>query len=324
MLPVHNSADEVKPAISEIEKQNYRDLEVLIVDDGSTDETAKVAEELAAAAGNARVIRATHGGPSRARNIGLFQSKGEIVFFAEADCVYDDDYIEKAVEKLDFEVSADAVCLTGAPLKVRSTLATECIDIENKVQHRLLSEGKIKPFYAWVFRREALMSIGGFDEKLFQGEDKDVFRRFAEAGHTVAWVPGINWRHVRDQTTWELARKWFVRGRSRVLYALKHKLVKDLAKRLLPLWIFVAGLLALPFSPLVGASILLLVIAAMVAYSIRTIALSWSMVTEKRFFLAYPLFVTVRNFATALGYSAAILSIVLRKAQGREIAWDTV
>lgn len=324
VIPVHNTGVEVKQVASQIERQKYRDFEILIVDDGSTDDTVKIAEQSAVGMGNIRVIRTKHGGAAHARNVGLQESKGDVVFFAEPDCVYDDSYLQKAVDKLDEEKNADAVCLTGAPLKIRSTIATECIDIENKLQHRLLSEGKIKPFYAWVFRRHALMSIGGFDERLFQGEDKDVFRRFEGAGHSVAWVPGVNWRHVRDQTTWELAKKWFVRGRSRVLYSMKHRLLSDLGKRLLPLWLLIAGILLLPFFPIIGAILIVFVLLAIVFYSLRTIVLTWPLVAERRFYLVYPLFVMVRNLTMALGYSTALFLMVLRRAQGRKIAWDTV
>jgi len=297
---------------------------VTVVDDGSTDRTFAVAENACDQLPKARVIETNHGGASHARNVGLKASQGDTVFFMEADCTYDNDYVLKAVELLEARGEISAVCLTGAPLKVRKTLAVECIDIENKVQHRMLNEGKMKPFYAWVFRRQALLSIGGFDEKLFQGEDKDLFRRFEGAGYKVGWVPGVHWWHRRDQTLAELAGKWFSRGRMRLLYSLKHRLFSEMARTLAPLWLTVIGLLTAIFAPLVGLGIILLVMAAFLYYSFKNIYLSRPFVDRKRVFAGYPLFVLVRNFLTALGYTWGLFLVTLRRLQRKDITWSNV
>ena len=324
IIPAYNDERGIPSAIHEIEEQTYKNLEILVVDDGSSDNSVAVATKYSDGKANIRIIKTPHSGPSHARNVGLAESKGDVVFFSELDCVYENTYVEKAVGELDSDPKASAVCLTGAPLMKRSTLATECIDIENKAQHRLLNEGKTKPFYAWVFRRDALLKVGAFDEKLFQGEDKDLFKRMENAGYSVAWVPGIHWRHVRDQTTWVMAKKWFTRGRSRLLYVLKHRLGKDLGKHLVPLWFFVVGVVLLPFVPLFGALLIAMVVGGIVVYSMRTIVITWSLVSKKRFYLGYPFFVLVRNFSISTGYSFAMLAIIFRKIQGKGIAWDSV
>ncbi len=196
-------------------------------------------------------------------------------------------------------------------MKLRSTVATECIEIENKVQHKLLESGRIKPFYAWVYTKRAFQELGGFDERLFQGEDKDLFQRLEGTGHKVAWVPGINWRHERDQTLGELARKWFKRGQSRVLYVTKHRLVVDLVKTLFPLWLTVLGVGILPFSPLVGELLLLAVFAAFALRTVRTTALVWNRVEKRRYFAFYLPFLVVRNFSSGLGYTVGGLRMAL-------------
>ena len=308
ILPCYNEEQEIRTAIREVQKQTFGGREIIVVDDGSTDETAPIAEEYCVGHPDTRVIRIAHSGLTHVRNVGIRESKGEIIFFAESDCVYDADYVEKAVQCLDAQPDANAVCLTGGPLKVRSTLATECIEIENVVQHKLLAQGKIKPFYAWVFRRAQLVAIGGFDERLFQGEDKDVFRRFVNAGNKVAWLPGIHWRHKRDQTTWQLAQKWFFRGRSRVLYAVKHGLMKDFAKTLLPFWLLVFGLLYLLVLPIVGVILIALVLALFVGNTIRIARIAWSSLSNRRYLLGYPFFLMVRNFSSALGYMWGLIT----------------
>ncbi|MDA4123962.1 MAG: glycosyltransferase [Thaumarchaeota archaeon] len=324
ILPLYNSAKELPSALSELDNQSFRNREIILVDDGSSDETWKTATTLSTGRADLFLLRTEHRGPAHARNAGWRQSRGAIVFFSESDCVYDKTYLQRAVECLDTQKEAAAVCLTGAPLITRSTLATECIDIENKVQHRLLSQGKIKPFYAWVYRREVLVKLGGFDEDLFQAEDKDLFRRLKNAKFEVAWVPGVNWRHIRDQTTLDLSRKWFGRGRTRLLYLLKHRRTLEILKTVLPLWVTVLGVVLSVWFPLLGALVLLLVAVAFLANTVRITLIAWSSVTRRRYFIGYPLFTIARNFSTAFGYSSAMITILVRKLQGKQLTWDTL
>lgn len=324
VLPLYNSAGELPSALSELDKQTYRNREVILVDDGSTDDTWEVATRLSTGRPDIATIRTEHLGASHARNAGASKATGEIIFFAESDCVYDERFVQKAVESLSAQPRAGAVCLTGAPLITRSTLATQCIDVENKVQHKLLNEGKIKPFYAWVYKRQVFFELEGFDERLFQGEDKDLFSRLKNARYSVAWVPGVNWRHRRDQTTFEMVQKWITRGRSRILYALKHRQGSDIAKTLLPFWVTVVGLLALVWFPIIGAILLLAVVVVFVVQSARITAISWSEVDRKSVFLGYPAFVVARNFSMAMGYSVALVKVFERKIQGKETNWSNV
>jgi glycosyltransferase involved in cell wall biosynthesis len=324
VLPVYNSSKELASTMVELEKQSYTNREITIVDDGSTDDTWEIAKSLGGGRSDVHIVHTDHKGASHARNTGVNESKGEVVFFAESDCIYDTMYLNRAVDALDGHPEAGAVCLTGAPLMIKSTLATECIDVENKVQHRLLAEGRIKPFYAWVYRRDVLLKLGGFDERLFQAEDKDLFKRLETAGYKVLWVPGIHWRHKRDQTTFELARKWFARGRSRILYALKHRLTLDIVKAVVPFWATVFSIIVLLISPVLGALLLSAILAVFVMYSLRVISISWPLVRRKRVFLGYPIFLLVRNLSTGMGYSSAVGTILVRKLQGREISWSNV
>jgi glycosyltransferase involved in cell wall biosynthesis len=314
----------VIPSIKEVEKQTFGSYELIVVDDGSSDGTFSTAEHYAEGKNAIRVVRTPHLGPSHARNSGLAEAKGEIVVFIESDCVYEDSYLSKAVAQFELDPTASAVCLTGAPLITRATLATRCIDIENKIQRKLLSEGKIKPFYAWVFRKSDLASLGGFDERLFQAEDRDLFKRMEEAKYHVALVPGVNWRHRRDQTTSELAGKWFWRGRTKILYTIKHGLAYEALRTVVPLWASIVGAVLLGFYPIVGITILALVAVAFVAYSVRVAVLSWGLVSEKWAFLGYPIFALVRNFSTALGYTTALPVIIFRKVRGKETSWNSL
>lgn len=324
IIPAFNEENEIEMVINEMLKQTYAKTEIIIVDDGSTDQTYAKASAMLSGHEATKIVRGTHGGPSYARNLGVRESKGDIVFFGECDCIYDPDYIEKAVKALGDNKLAGAVCLTGAPFKLKSTLATDCIELENIQQHNLLKTGRIKPFYAWVFSKSIFITVGGFDEKLFQAEDRDLFNRVVKAGYQIAWVPGIHWRHKRAETLSELGKKWFLRGRTRVLYSVKNRLYLDLAKALLPFWVLVLGILTLFFFPVFGLALVLFVLILFLIQTSRVMRVTWSSVKPKRVFLEYPMFLATRNFSTALGYTSGIVMIFIRKAQKREITYRNI
>ncbi len=324
VIPLFNSEKEVPALFEQVTAQTYRPLEVILVDDGSSDGTLEAAKRTFGGLPIAKVVSTQHGGASHARNEGLRLAQGDVVFFMESDCTYESDYVTKAMEFLAAHQEVSAVCLTGAPLKLRRTLAVECVDIENKVQHRLIEEGKVKAFYAWVFRRPPLLAVGGFDEGLFQAEDKDLFRRFQQAGYKVGLVPGINWHHRRDQTLREMTAKWFSRGRMRVLYLLKHHLLGELARAMGPLLLLAAGLVtSFVYLPL-GLALTVMALGAVLASSLRAVYLAWPTAERKRYFIGYPFFVLLRNLTTALGYSWALLVVATRRIQGRQVTWRDV
>lgn len=85
IVPVHNGQEYLKNCIDSIEAQSYDNLEVLVVNDGSTDQTAAVCEELKKSYGNVRVFSLNDEGVSAARNHALFRARGEYIAFVDAD-----------------------------------------------------------------------------------------------------------------------------------------------------------------------------------------------------------------------------------------------
>jgi glycosyltransferase involved in cell wall biosynthesis len=328
VLPAYNEESEICNAISEMRKQTYKNIEIIVVDDGSLDGTSQIARSCAAGDRRIRILtKDRRGGPAYARNVGIRESTGEVVFFGECDCVYDEDYVERAVNCLLSNEKAGAVCLTGAPLVTRDTWATRCLSFENFVQHELLSQKKIKPFYAWVYRREALERVGGFDDRLFQAEDRDLFQRVAKSGYEIAWVPGVHWRHKRNETIHKLAGEWIKRGRTRILYALKHRSLADLMKTVLPFWLLIFGVLSFFFfTPnfLVALVIVLLALSALMGNSLRMMYLGKKYPSLNKILVYYPAFVLSRNCCLAIGYSFGLLMFSIRKIQGVPITWRNI
>ena len=98
VVPAHNSASTLGAALRAIKRQRkIAEMNVVVVDDGSTDSTAEVA-----AAEDVQVVK-TSGqlGPAEARNFGVSQTEGEIVAFTDADCVPEEGWLEAAVDAID-------------------------------------------------------------------------------------------------------------------------------------------------------------------------------------------------------------------------------
>lgn len=89
IVPVYNTAVWLERCISSIQSQTYRNLEIIIVDDGSTDESGKIAERLSGEDERIRVFYKENGGASTARNLGIEKAVGEYIGFVDSD-----DYLE--------------------------------------------------------------------------------------------------------------------------------------------------------------------------------------------------------------------------------------
>ena len=97
IVPVYNVSCYLRKCIDSILDQTYRDYELILVDDGSTDESGSICDEYAQKDGWIRVIHKENGGLSSARNAGLKLATGEYVYFCDSDDYIDNRLLEKCV-----------------------------------------------------------------------------------------------------------------------------------------------------------------------------------------------------------------------------------
>ena len=109
VIPAYNMEPLVGDAIRSAQRQTWRNVEVIVVDDGSTDGTRAVAEAIAAEDPRVRVVHEENGGLSSARNAGLAVAKGEFICFLDADDMLLPDKIERQVAFLNLFHSCDLV-----------------------------------------------------------------------------------------------------------------------------------------------------------------------------------------------------------------------
>ncbi len=107
IVPVYNIKDYLERCVDSILNQTYRNLEILLVDDGSTDGTSELADALGEKDGRIRVFHKENGGSSSARNLGIREAKGTLLGFIDSD-----DYIEPFM----FEKLYEAIKSSGLPI----------------------------------------------------------------------------------------------------------------------------------------------------------------------------------------------------------------
>src|SRR5690606_26852238 len=85
IIPIYNAAHTLERCLSSVVGQTYNNLEIIVVDDGSTDEGAVIYEEFSSADGRIKILRQTTSGVSKARNSGVESATGSYICFVDSD-----------------------------------------------------------------------------------------------------------------------------------------------------------------------------------------------------------------------------------------------
>lgn len=127
IVPVYNVENYLRKCIASIQKQTYTDLEIILVDDGSTDCSGKICDELAAEDSRIIVIHQENGGLSRARNAGLHIANGDYISFVDSDDTIEMEMMQKLLSGI-YACKAD-ICMCGSRTitETGKVLAVECL-----------------------------------------------------------------------------------------------------------------------------------------------------------------------------------------------------
>ena len=215
-----NGARTLRICLESLDRLHYPHYEVILVDDGSTDETPEIARGF----GRVRYLPIPHRGLSAARNAGIEAATGDIVAFTDSDCRADEDWLRYLVGDLlrngfvgvggpnflppeDSVVAAAVLVSPGGPAHVMLT--------DREAEH---IPGCNMAFYKW-----ALEEIGGFDPIFWRaGDDVDVCWRLREAGYKLGFSPAAFVWHYRRSTVLAYLRQQAGYGEAEALLARKH------------------------------------------------------------------------------------------------------
>ena len=181
VIPTYNYGRFIKAAISSVLDQTRSPSEVIVVDDGSTDETTAVV----AAFGKAvRYMRQDNAGVSAARNLGVRESTSQLIAFLDADDTLEPSTLEKQVARLDSDEEIGLVhcAMREFDDETGATIRLHMEGGEDRVANNLLLwEGPvIVAAGAIIVSRQAFDRVGGFDTRMRVGEDWDFCYRVAQ------------------------------------------------------------------------------------------------------------------------------------------------
>jgi glycosyltransferase involved in cell wall biosynthesis len=186
VIPVYNGEDFLADAVASVLAQTHPVLECIVVDDGSTDSTGRIATDFGA---SVQLVRQARAGVSVARNHGAELARGELVAFLDHDDVWLPTKLERQLELLADERNLMAMCGIEVIDSRGEVMVTKRLaPSERLLTGMLLFDGTetLSCSSTGIVRRDALRSIGGFDPGLSTSADWDLLLRMLLEGRVAS------------------------------------------------------------------------------------------------------------------------------------------
>lgn len=184
IMPAFNAERYLSTAVDSVLRQTFSDLELLIVDDGSSDRTIDVARAHAARDARIRIVQQANAGPGPARNTGFRFAQGRFFAFLDSDDEWDATFLAEQVAILQSRPDVDVVIGNarnrGGPRDGQPSRPVRGEGLLISLAEILADETVL--FIMAVFRREVVDAIGGFDPAIFTNEEYEMWIRAALAG----------------------------------------------------------------------------------------------------------------------------------------------
>ena len=208
IMPTYNVEKYLPAAIDSVLRQSYQDWELLVVDDGSTDNSKEIALEYAQKDDRISVLHKDNGGLSDARNYGLSRAQGKYLHFFDSDDIIETDFYEKMVAAIEVRNDDFVICgyykdyeLIGGNI---SSQTFHCDEISTPLP-RNISYNSARYYYAWnkLYRTDFLSSNHLFFEVgLSVIEDVEFFSRVIDCSPSFRCIDYLGYRYqIRKRPT---------------------------------------------------------------------------------------------------------------------------
>jgi cellulose synthase/poly-beta-1,6-N-acetylglucosamine synthase-like glycosyltransferase len=209
IVPAYNAQQTLEACLKALADQSVpaETFEVIVVDDGSTDATAEVAERYPV-----RVLRQAHAGPATARNLGARVARGRYLLFTDADCIPTRDWIEQITRPLEADERVAGV--KGTYRTGQTSLVARFAQVEFEEKYAHLRQAESIDFIdtgSAAFRRDAFWEIGGFDARFRAASNEDTQLSFSlvARGWRLAFADRATVYHKHSESlTRYVLRKW--------------------------------------------------------------------------------------------------------------------
>ncbi|MEW5986577.1 MAG: sugar transferase [Chloroflexota bacterium] len=309
VVPAHNATQTIGECVRALQEQSLPKslYEILVVDDGSTDDTAAQASQA-----GARVIRQERGRPAAARNRGFEAAAGEIVCFTDADCAPAPHWLQEITAPL---VDPQVVGVKGTYATRQREIVARFVQLEYEDKYdRLRGQERIDfvDTYSAAYRRTVLLANNGFDEQFPYLEDQELSFRLAARGYGMVFQPSAVVYHRHSPTLWAYFHKKYIIGfwKAQVVRRFPNQGVKDShTPQVIKLQMGLMALagMSLALTPFVRSGAWLL-LALLVAFGLTTVPFvgkAWA--KDRQVALASPFLLAVRAFGLGIGYAWGLL-----------------
>ncbi|MDE7136334.1 MAG: glycosyltransferase family 2 protein [Muribaculaceae bacterium] len=190
IVPVYNASEGLRRCIGSVESQTFEDWELLLIDDGSTDDSLEICNEYASSDSRIKVIHKENGGVSSARNVGIENARGEYIAFIDADDYIDSEFFSKMLAGTPADLVVCGFDITGARPFIPS-----CQVNNEKITPELAKELVEIPFYldspwAKLLKARIIKDNGlRFDRNLKLSEDTLFSYQYLVLANTVTIIP---------------------------------------------------------------------------------------------------------------------------------------
>lgn len=211
IIPCHNAAPWLEQTLRSALAQNWPETEIIVVDDGSTDESPAIARSFESR--GVRLLTQSTRGAAAARNAGLAAARGDFIQFLDADDLIDPDKIARQMERLAQE--PDGTAAMGAWGRFRSDPAEASFrpeppwrdwDDPADFLRLLYRDHRMMHPACWLLPREIVRRAGPWDESLSLNDDGEYFCRVALAASRLAFCPEAKVRY-RSYVSGSLSRR---------------------------------------------------------------------------------------------------------------------
>lgn len=233
LIPTSNRADSLSRALESLSHQQYDgQLEVIIIDDGSTDGTRALVEDLIPAWGTEK-LRYTFipkGNISYAKNKGIEMAHGDIIVSTDDDCTFGEDWLATLVSSFQNPKIGAAGGADKAPLQMAPLAGAVDYGFTGLLGSGGVRSGgkgvRVARYFPrgcnMAFRKSLIEQTGNFDPLMYNGEEIDLDYRILKAGSDLVFQDGCTVVHHRRATLKGLVRQIFGRGITRRMLFLKH------------------------------------------------------------------------------------------------------